>query len=60
MKTILLVFAFLLIIAVAVLYNVNTPEIKPYKGYLWIPIAISFGLFFFIFLQKGSDREKAK
>lgn len=58
MKTILLVFAFGLIIAVGILYNINTPEIKPYKVYLWIPIALSFGLFSLIFLQKDSGKEE--
>lgn len=61
MKTILLVFAFGLIIAVGILYNLNTPEFKPYKDYLWIPIALSFGLFSLIFLQKDANKEqKAK
>lgn len=59
MKTILLILAFGLIIAVGILYNVNSPEIKPYKVYLWIPIAVSFGLFSLIFLQKDSgSRER--
>lgn len=58
MKTILLVFAFALIIAVGVLYNLNMPEVKPYKAYLWIPIALSFGLFSLIFLQKDSNKQE--
>lgn len=58
MKTILLILAFGLIIAVGILYNMNAPEIKPYKDYLWIPIALSFGLFSLIFLQKDSGKEE--
>lgn len=58
MKTILLVIAFALIIAVGILYNTNLPEVNPYKAYLWIPIVLSFGLFSLIFLQKDSGKKE--
>lgn len=54
MKIILLFLAFALIIGAGLLYNIDHHELKAYRGYFWIPIAVSFLLFSFVFLQKDS------
>lgn len=60
MKIIMLVLAFALIIAAGLLFNVSDPEVKAYKNYFWIPIAVSFLLFTLIFLNKDRNDEKAE
>ncbi len=56
---IMLVLGFAMIIMAAVLYNSGPmlADLKPYKAYFWIPIALSFLLFTASFLQKDNTEK---
>jgi len=54
MKITMLILGFALIILAALLYNSgqSMAELREYKAYFWVPIAVSFLLFSYIFLHK--------